>query len=183
MAANTGVHYEANNYPTSGGHIAYISYNVYECRRGLVEFTAGLGLALSAAPPALAKVPKGFQAVRDTGDGYEFLFPFGWQEVSVSGIDTVYKDVIEPLESVSVQLTPTDKASITEYGPVNEVAGTLAGSVLARSTDEVQLIKSTQEEADGRHAAPRPAPPLQHPCTLRFVVNSQHSQCVTQVPG
>ena len=111
-------------------------------------------MALSAAPPALAKVPKGFQAVRDTGDGYEFLFPFGRQEVSVSGVDTVYKDVIEPLESVSVQLTATDKASITEYGPVNEVAGTLAGSVLARSSDEVQLIKSTQEEADGRHAPP-----------------------------
>lgn len=98
-------------------------------------------------------MPKGFQAVRDTGDGYEFLFPFGWQEVSVSGVDAVYKDVIEPLESVSVQLTPTDKASITDYGPVNEVAGTLAGSVLARQTDEVQLIKSTAEQADGRHVA------------------------------
>lgn len=114
-----------------------------------------MGLALSFTPPALAKVPKGFQAVRDTGDGYEFLFPFGWQEVSVSGVDAVYKDVIEPLESVSVQLTATDKESITDYGPVNEVAGTLAGSVLARSTDEVQLIKSTSEAADGRRGHTR----------------------------
>lgn len=46
---------------------------------------------------------KGFSTMRDTGDGYEMAYPFGWQEVQVGGVDAVYKDVIEPLESVAVQ--------------------------------------------------------------------------------
>lgn len=40
-------------------------------------------------------------AVKDTQDGYGFLYPFGWQEIAVDGQDVVFKDVIEPLESVS----------------------------------------------------------------------------------
>jgi hypothetical protein len=40
----------------------------------------------------------------------------------------VYKDVIEPLESVSVSLIPTDKATVEEFGSLEEVAFTLATS-------------------------------------------------------
>jgi len=29
--------------------------------------------------------------VNDQGDAYKLLYPFGWQEVSVSGQDIVYK--------------------------------------------------------------------------------------------
>lgn len=39
----------------------------------------------------------------------------------MKGQDVVYKDVIEPLESVSVSLTTTDKKDITEYGSPIEV--------------------------------------------------------------
>ena len=39
----------------------------------------------------------------------------------MKGQDVVYKDVIEPLESVSVSLTSTDKKDITEYGSPLEV--------------------------------------------------------------
>ena len=35
--------------------------------------------------------------------------------------DLAYKDIIEPLESVSVSLTPTDKKTIAEYGGIAEV--------------------------------------------------------------
>ena len=35
--------------------------------------------------------------------------------------DIAYKDIIEPLESVSVSLTPTDKKTIQEFGDVAEV--------------------------------------------------------------
>lgn len=41
--------------------------------------------------------------------------------MAVKGQDVVYKDVIEPLESVSVSLTPTDKADINEFGTPVEV--------------------------------------------------------------
>ena len=37
-------------------------------------------------------------------------------QVSVRGQDIVYKDVIEPLESVSVSITKTDKEVISEFG-------------------------------------------------------------------
>jgi hypothetical protein len=43
------------------------------------------------------------------------------QEVSVGGQDVVFKDIIEPLESVSVSITPSDKDDITLYGDPQEV--------------------------------------------------------------
>jgi photosystem II oxygen-evolving enhancer protein 2 len=119
-------------------------------RRQLVEFTGGAAVAALLPQAAEAKVPKGFQAVRDTADGYEFLYPFGWQEVNVNGVEAVFKDIIEPLESVSIQLVPTEKKSITEYGTANEIAGTLANSVLTSSSDNVQLLKSEPEQDGGR---------------------------------
>lgn len=73
--------------------------------------------------------PQGYTPIKDAQDGYSFLSPFGWQEVSVKGQDIVYKDVIEPLESVSVSLTPTDKADITEYGSPIEVRNSLDRSI------------------------------------------------------
>ena len=45
-----------------------------------------------------------------------------WQEVSVGGQDVVYKDIIEPLESVSVSITPSDKDDITLYGEPVDVS-------------------------------------------------------------
>jgi len=44
-------------------------------------------------PPA----PKGFNPVADNFDNYQFLYPFGWQEVSVDGADVVYKVRALPL--------------------------------------------------------------------------------------
>ena len=64
---------------------------------------------------------KEFAPVKDPQDGYSFVYPFGWQEVAVKGQDVVYKDVIEPLESVSVSITQTDKADVTEFGSPAEV--------------------------------------------------------------
>jgi hypothetical protein len=63
--------------------------------------------------------------VQDLNDNYQFLYPFGWQEVTVTGADVVYKDVVEPLESVSVTITPTDKKDITEFGEITDVSRTV----------------------------------------------------------
>lgn len=57
----------------------------------------------------------------DKKDGYEFVYPFGWQEVSIEGQDKVFKDVIEPLETASVTLFPTVKEDIKEFGTPQEV--------------------------------------------------------------
>ena len=59
--------------------------------------------------------------MQDIQDGYQFLYPFGWQEITVKGTDVAYKDVVEPLETVAVTLTPTDRQDITDYGDITQV--------------------------------------------------------------
>ena len=44
-----------------------------------------------------------------------------FQEVIIEGQDKVFKDVIEPLESVSVNIFPTGKKDIREFGPPEQV--------------------------------------------------------------
>ena len=75
-----------------------------------------------SADSKLSAGPPGFNAAKDTQDSYQFVYPFGWQEVSVDGTDVVYKDIIEPLESASVTISKTDKASITDFGNPLEVS-------------------------------------------------------------
>ncbi|XP_020157300.1 uncharacterized protein [Aegilops tauschii subsp. strangulata] len=58
-----------------------------------------------------------FMPVIDKKAGYSFVYPFGWQEVSVQGQDKVYKDLIEPLESVSINMTPATKEDILDLSP------------------------------------------------------------------
>jgi len=107
-----------------------------------------LGLTIEA--PALAvKIPKGFTIVKDQADGYQFLAPFGWQEVEVEGLDVVYKDLIEPLESVSVTLIPTDKKAITEFGSVDGVAENLANKVLTPPDQEVKILSAAERTVEG----------------------------------
>lgn len=69
-----------------------------------------------------AEAKKGFQAVLDKKDGYTFLYPFGWQEVVVQGQDKVFKDVIEPLETVSVNMVATGKQDVRDLGPPQQVS-------------------------------------------------------------
>ena len=73
--------------------------------------------------------PLGFNAVKDTQDGYQFVYPFGWQEVQVEGQDVVYKDIIEPLESVSVTVEKTDKQNVSDFGSPEEVRGFAAAAL------------------------------------------------------
>ncbi len=68
--------------------------------------------------------------MKDSQDGYSFVYPFGWQEVAVKGQDVVYKDVIEPLESVSVSITQTDKANVSEFGSPAEACPYIDASLL-----------------------------------------------------
>uniref|UniRef100_A0ACD5TTL3 Uncharacterized protein n=1 Tax=Avena sativa TaxID=4498 RepID=A0ACD5TTL3_AVESA len=101
-------------------------------------------------PAAFAEGTKGFLPVIDRKAGYSFVYPFGWQEVSVQGQDKVYKDVIEPLESVSINMIKTTKEDIRDLGPPNEVAEALVRKVLAPPTQKTKLIEAKQTEIDGR---------------------------------
>ena len=89
--------------------------------------------------------PSGFNAAKDTQDSYQFVYPFGWQEVSVDGTDVVYKDIIEPLESASVTISKTDKQSITEFGNPLEVS-----RVLCKATSCCCLLSAHHEYVTAR---------------------------------
>lgn len=93
---------------------------------------------------------KGFQAVLDKKDGYSFLYPFGWQEVVIPGQDKVFKDVIEPLESVSVNMVETNKQDIRDLGSPQEVVEALIKKVLAPASQKTKLIEASEHEVDGR---------------------------------
>lgn len=82
--------------------------------------------------------------LKDTNDGYTFLYPFGWQEFTVDGQDVVLKDVIEPLESVSVNLIDTPRSTVADFGSIDEVAFTLADKVLTGPKQTVKIV-STKE--------------------------------------
>lgn len=49
------------------------------------------------------------------------LFIYLIQEIVIEGQDKVFKDVIEPLENVSVNVFPTSKGDIHELGSPKEV--------------------------------------------------------------
>ncbi|XP_010554599.1 PREDICTED: psbP-like protein 1, chloroplastic [Tarenaya hassleriana] len=109
-----------------------------------------ISLLSEAQPSFAAETKKGFIAVYDKKDGYSFLYPFGWQEVAIAGQDKVFKDVIEPLESVSVNLFPTNKQTIKEFGPPQQVAETLIKKVLAPMNQKTNLIEASEHDVDGK---------------------------------
>ncbi|KAG8645097.1 psbP-like protein 1, chloroplastic isoform X1 [Manihot esculenta] len=97
-----------------------------------------------------AETKKGFLLVTDKKDGYSFLYPFGWQEVVIDGQDKVFKDVIEPLESVSVNMIPTNKQDIRDFGPPQQIAETLIKKVLAPPSQKTKLIEASEHDVDGK---------------------------------
>ncbi|KAL1323079.1 hypothetical protein HN51_068104 [Arachis hypogaea] len=97
-----------------------------------------------------AENKKGYLPVLDKKDGYQFLYPFGWQEVVIEGQDKVFKDVIEPLESVSVNMIPTGKQDIREFGSPQQVGETLIKKVLAPPTQKTKIIEATEQDIDGK---------------------------------
>lgn len=100
--------------------------------------------------------PSGFTAWEDVNDGYAFNFPFGWQEVSIQGADVVFKDVVEPLESVSLTMVKTDKNDISEYGSLQEVRARVAVAVCV-----CVCVKSAVDAC-------------MHACVCRPVVSQSH---------
>ncbi|KAK0592071.1 hypothetical protein LWI29_012802 [Acer saccharum] len=106
---------------------------------------------LNQSPASFAaESKKGFLSVTDKNDGYSFLYPFGWQEVSIEGQDKVFKDVIEPLESVSVTKIPTNKQDVRDFGSPQEVAQILINKFLAPPTQKTKIIAAAEHEVDGK---------------------------------
>jgi photosystem II oxygen-evolving enhancer protein 2 len=103
------------------------------------------------AAPAQAASLKGHI---DTLDGYKFLYPNGWVEVPFkSDADTVYHDLIEPTENVSVIISqvPGNK-KLVDLGTPTEVGFKLGKSAIAPagSGREAELTTAESEEIQGK---------------------------------
>ncbi|KAL2644733.1 hypothetical protein R1flu_012320 [Riccia fluitans] len=148
VAASAGEH--QNGDASGNGHPEGEGFSVGR-RESLIGVAALVAGALSTNSPALAaKAPKGYSAILDNADGYAFFYPFGWQEVAVKGQDVALKDVIEPLESVSVSIIKTDKATLQELGSPEEVAKALVEKVLSSPTQKVSLVSAKEKTENDR---------------------------------
>ncbi|KAG6763641.1 hypothetical protein POTOM_031072 [Populus tomentosa] len=82
------------------------------------------------------------------------------KEVVIEGQDKVFKDVIEPLESVSVNMIPTVKQDLRDNGPPQQVfhvyfipeavAETLIKKVSAPPSQKTKLVEAKEHDADGK---------------------------------
>ncbi|XP_057979481.1 psbP-like protein 1, chloroplastic isoform X1 [Malania oleifera] len=122
-------------------------------RRQILTFggTTSLVSLLNQAFTSFAvETKKGFLPALDQKDGYSFLYPFGWQEIVIEGQDKVFKDIIEPLESVSVSVIPTSRQDIRDVGPPQKVAETLIEKVLVPPSQKTKLIEAAEHDVDGK---------------------------------
>lgn len=112
-------------------------------RRGALLGAAG---AAALLPAQDAEALSGFNPLKDVQDNYQVFYPTGWTEVSVDGQDVVYKDVIEPLESMSVSIAPTQRESIAEVGSKDEVAAQLVERALTSPNQQTQLVGTSERK-------------------------------------
>ena len=125
-------------------------YTRRDLAKGAAAMAAVLGMDKGAGP-AMAKLPPGFSLKKDLQDGYGFLYPFGWTEVEVQGQDVVYKDVIEPLESVSVNVIPTQTEKLSDLGSPEDVGKQLLAKVLTSPSQSPKLVgASVRQDKEGR---------------------------------
>jgi photosystem II oxygen-evolving enhancer protein 2 len=93
----------------------------------------------------------GLKAYVDSLDGYEFLYPNGWLPLEVtSGVDVVFRDLIQSTENVSVVVSPlTQGKTLAELGDPETLGERLAERVIAppESGRKADLIASEQREA------------------------------------
>ena len=111
----------------------------------LLLLVLSLGLQGCVAPGA------GFKSYIDSTDGYQFLYPNGWQPVKVSnGADVVMHDIIQQTENVSVVINPVPSGnkSLSDLGSPGEVGYKLSKSAIAPpgSGREAELVNAEARE-------------------------------------
>lgn len=86
------------------------------------------------------------QSYNNSYEGYEFSYPTGWVEANVpGGPDTVFHDIINGSENVSVVVSPvSDGKTLTDLGTPTEVGYKLSKSITSESTDgrNVELVNA-----------------------------------------
>ncbi|MGC1306398.1 MAG: photosystem II reaction center PsbP [Phormidesmis sp.] len=91
------------------------------------------------------------QSYNDSYEGYEFKYPTGWVAAEVpGGPDTVFHDIINTSENVSVVISPVSGGkTLPDIGTPTEVGYKLSKSITSQSTDDhnVELVNAQSFEA------------------------------------
>jgi len=100
----------------------------------------GLGL-LSATPaaPALA-----YERFKDTNEGVEFTYPTGLQRSENPKFKIFLRDVIEPLESVGLEVIDTKRTSLDDIGDAKTVAAKLLDEVVPKGAPKEIISAETK---------------------------------------
>jgi photosystem II oxygen-evolving enhancer protein 2 len=114
-------------------------------REAVLSSCASIAMMTENVKPSFAL--SGFNVVKESREGYQFIYPTGWQEITVDGQAKVYKDIIEPLESISLNIYPTERESLRDIGTANEVAETLVKQALSAPGALGKLL-SAKERTD-----------------------------------
>jgi len=115
------------------------------------SIASACAFALAIGVNAEARAISGMNVAKDTREGFQFVYPVGWQEIQVDGQQAVYKDIIEPLESVALNVYPTQRASVREIGTASEVANTLVGKALTAPGAQAKVLKANERVDEAGH--------------------------------
>ena len=117
----------------------------------LKTVAAVLLLVLSLGLHGCSTGVSGLKSYVDTGDGYEFLYPNGWQPVKVTdGPDVVFHDIIERSENVSVVLSSVPEGkTLADLGTPGEVGYQLQKNAIAppNSGRQAELVNAESRQS------------------------------------
>lgn len=108
-------------------------------------------LVLSLGLHGCASGVSGLKSYVDAIDGYEFLYPNGWQSVKVTnGPDVVFHDIIERSENISVVISSVAEGkTLADLGTPGEVGYQLQKNAIAppNSGREAELVNAEARQS------------------------------------
>ncbi|MEB3356915.1 MAG: photosystem II reaction center PsbP [Synechococcales bacterium] len=93
----------------------------------------------------------GLRSYIDPTDGYEFVYPNGWVEITVpNGPDVVIHDIVDPSENISVIISEVpDGKTLADLGTPTDVGQRLAHRGLSAAGDRnAELVNAEAKESD-----------------------------------
>eukprot|EP00403_Amphidinium_massartii_P008263 CAMPEP_0178423176 /NCGR_PEP_ID=MMETSP0689_2-20121128/27554_1 /TAXON_ID=160604 /ORGANISM="Amphidinium massartii, Strain CS-259" /LENGTH=238 /DNA_ID=CAMNT_0020044763 /DNA_START=96 /DNA_END=812 /DNA_ORIENTATION=- len=118
-------------------------------RRNIVGGLAGA--ALLPASPAFA-----FETYTDLNKGFEFIYPTGLQKSADSSTkfyDVFLRDILQPLEGVSVKVTETSRNNLKEIGELKEIGIKLMDDSVPPQAPREFLGATMRKDRQGREYA------------------------------
>lgn len=115
-------------------------------KRFTALFVIVLALGLQSCSPGVS-----LQSYNDSYEGYEFKYPTGWVPAEVAnGPDTVFHDIINNDENVSVVISPVSGGkTLPDLGTPTEVGYKLSKSITSMAPDDrnVELVNAQSFQA------------------------------------